>query len=104
MNATRENTKTLFEKNPPYKSSSDVLTINQIFDNWSKDMKNNTLYTGIVSVGTNSHPLGGGTWSLIGDKAGDLYEWQIVIKYDTKGIRIFARCKVNGSWQSWAKK
>ena len=105
MNATRENTKTIFEKIPPRKGNLDTIeNINSSLDNWSNDMPNLTFYIGVLPTGI-SHPIfGGSTLNLFGARTNSAHEWQILVKYDTNGACIFSRCKIAGTWQGWTKK
>ena len=84
--------------------SADSTVIRQLFDNWSAHMSANTLYSGIVFVGSGGCELSGGSWNLIGCKTSDTYEWQIAIKYSDAGSevpRVLTRCKSEGAWKNW---
>ncbi len=98
------NTKTIYEKNPPRKVGLDAMKMDQIFDTWSNGMANNTLYIGIISVGITGYKIPGGSWTLIGCKTDDSYEWQMLISYDSSGTMIMTRCKIINTWKGWVKK
>lgn len=105
MNATRENTKTIFEKIPPKKGNLDtIVNINASLNNWSNNLADRTFYIGLLPLGIAHPTFGGGTLNLFGAKTNATHEWQILIKYDVDGICILTRCKTAGTWQAWVKK
>ena len=99
------NTKTIFEKIPPKKGDLDTIAnINSALDNWSNSMSDRIFYIGLLPLGIAHTTFGGGTLNLFGSKTNATHEWQMLIKYDTVGIRIFTRCKTAGTWQAWVTK
>lgn len=100
-----KNTKTIFEKIPPKKGDLDTIAnINSALDNWSNSMSDRIFYIGLLPLGIAHTTFGGGTLNLFGSKTNATHEWQMLIKYDTVGIRIFTRCKTAGTWQAWVTK
>ena len=100
-----QNTKTIFEKIPPKKGDLDTIAnINSALVNWSNSMSDRTFYIGLLPLGIAHTTFGGGTLNLFGSKTNATHEWQMLIKYDTIGIRIFTRCKTAGTWQAWVTK